>query len=474
MQVEEKEIQLLREHYDKSIKLVRSWGLSPFGVDFHIAPADKIYEVASYGVPGHFSHWTYGRDYWIQKQHYDHGHSKIYELVINSDPAQAFLLDTNSTLENMFVISHVLGHSDFFAENTYFSRTNRHITHTVTAFAERCRVYEIEHGRYEVERFIDDVLTIQWNINRSSLIKERSDDYEYVYPTDQYEDLFPEVREERDALEKADRNLKKFKFPLEPTEDLIGFLAKHGRLQPWQRDIMSSIREESQYFLPQIQTKIMNEGWASLIHRCSMHILDPDVDPGGIEFSMLHSSVLSQVPGQINPYWLGYNMFFNIIQEYGEHSDKEMANFDFIGGTGWEKVLEIRKYDNDSTFIRNYLNEAVCEKLDLFEYGFKPESKEWIVTEKDWENVRDSLVVNTGNNSIPIIEVEDADHQRKRWLYLIHRSDGRQLDLKYLEGTLPAIARLWGSIVFLNTQTPDGQKVYFSDGENTKLEVQES
>src|SRR5687767_10019057 len=121
----DKELVKLNDFYKKAMDLAHEWGLEPFETDFHVVPSHKIYEVASYGIPNHYNHWSYGRDYFRQKTMYDHGYGKIYELVINSDPAQAFLLDTNSLLENCFVIAHVLGHSDFFANNEYFAHTNR-------------------------------------------------------------------------------------------------------------------------------------------------------------------------------------------------------------------------------------------------------------------------------------------------------------------------------------------------------------
>lgn len=463
-QVDEKEIRALREHYERSMELAQSWGLKPFETDFHIVPADKIYEIASYGIPGHFSHWTYGRDFWIQKQRHDYGHARIYELVINSDPAQAFLLDSNSALENMFVISHVIGHSDFFANNVYFANTNRSIEHTATAVADRFREYELEHGRYEVESFIDDVMTIRYHINKNPRIKERSSDYELAFATDPYEDLFPEVREIQEAQRRTLKTIQKRIIPAEPTADLVGFIAQYGRLTDWQRDVMQSIREETEYFWPQILTKIANEGWASLIHRCMMHHLDPEVDPGGVEFSLLHSGVLSGHPGVINPYWLGFNLLWRTIQKFGEHTDEEMRNFEFINGPGWEKVLEIRAMESDVTFVRNYLDKEVCEKLDLFAAGFIDESKEWVITDKDWEDVRDALVTKVGDNGIPVIEVWDGDYDLTGQLLLVHQFDGRDLDKKYLDGTLRAITRLWGKPARLHTQ----DKAYISDGVNVK------
>lgn len=453
--MDDKELAELREHYDVSLELVRGWGLEPYEVDFHVAPAHRIYEVASYGLPGHFSHWTYGRNFWLQKQSYDYGHSKIYELVINANPAQAFLLDTNSTLENMFVISHVCGHSDFFANNTYFAHTNRSIEASTSSTAERFRGYELAHGRYVVEEFIDDVMTISRHVSQSTRIKSKTSEYERAYGDDPYEDLFPESVEKREALRLQDKTRREKIFPYEPEEDLLLFIGQNAKLTDWQQDVILSMRQEALYFHPQLQTKVMNEGWASLIHRCCMHTLDPDVDPGGIEFASLHSGVLSHRPGRINPYWLGYSLFMRIIEKFGEHSHKEMANLDFIGGEGWKKALEIRFLDKDDTFVRNFLDQEICENLDLFEFAFNAPDKQWEVTEIDWELVRDTLVTNLSEAQSPQIEVIDSNGNNAGELVMMHMYDGRPLESRYLKGTLKSVEKLWGRPVALYTQADD-------------------
>src|SRR3712207_4125317 len=126
-----------------------------------MVPASIMYEFGAYGLPGRFSHWTHGRAYHQIKTMYDYGLSKIYELVINSNPAAAFLLENNTVLQNMVVIAHVLGHSDFFKHNAYFAQTNRQMVESARVNAERVRQYEFKHGREAVESLLDSVLCIQ-------------------------------------------------------------------------------------------------------------------------------------------------------------------------------------------------------------------------------------------------------------------------------------------------------------------------
>ena len=106
-------------------EIAQRFGLDPFPVHFELVPASIMYEFGAYGLPGRFSHWTHGKAYQQIKTMYDYGLSKIYELVINSNPSYAFLLENNSVLQNKVVAAHVLGHSDFFKHNVYLGHTSR-------------------------------------------------------------------------------------------------------------------------------------------------------------------------------------------------------------------------------------------------------------------------------------------------------------------------------------------------------------
>src|SRR3712207_3074753 len=140
-------------------------GLDPYPVHFEMVPATIMYEFGAYGMPGRFSHWTHGKMYQMQKTMYDYGLSKIYELVINTNPCWAFLLETNTLLHNEFVVAHVLGHSDFFANNAYFARTSRRMLETMNLNAQRLRNYEYEFGFDRVEKLLDAAISIEEHID---------------------------------------------------------------------------------------------------------------------------------------------------------------------------------------------------------------------------------------------------------------------------------------------------------------------
>src|SRR5947209_10618744 len=170
--------------------------LDPFPVRFEIVPATIMYEIGSYSLPGRYSHWTFGKAYHKMKMMYDFGLSKIYEVVINTNPSYGFLLDTNSLLQNKLVIAHVLGHVDFFKNNAYFSQTNRQMLEEASVHADRIYDYEFKYGRKVVEEFLDAVLSIEEHIDPSVFIRKNREEKteeerarERQVPFGRYDDL---------------------------------------------------------------------------------------------------------------------------------------------------------------------------------------------------------------------------------------------------------------------------------------------
>jgi stage V sporulation protein R len=241
-------------------------GLDPFPIHFEVVPASIMYEIGAYGLPGRFSHWSHGKSYHQMKTMYDYGLSKIYELIINTNPAQAFLMEANSLIQNKLVIAHVIGHSDFFKNNIYFAHTSRQMVDTVANNAERLRKYEFEFGELEVERYLDAALSIQEHIDPNLRVRRRpgpEDAGKKRRKSERvtaYDDLWS--LEHRDKEIEAPKGRRPTRLE-EPEKDLLWFIAQYSPdLDGWQRDVVSIIRQEMIYFLPQLQTKVMNEGWA--------------------------------------------------------------------------------------------------------------------------------------------------------------------------------------------------------------------
>lgn len=468
----DKEVKELEEAVEQIWEIATvKFGLDPYPVNFEIVPSTVMYEIGSYAMPGRYSHWSFGKAYHRMKMMYDLGLSRIYEVVINSNPSYAFLLETNSPIQNKLVIAHVLGHVDFFKNNVYFSKTNRRMVDEAARHARRMEEYEFTHGRRVVEDFLDAVLSIDEHIDPHFFIRKEEPDKDKKSQSgkdssgDKYSDLYTE--EELKAVENGTRKPTESRIKSKvrlPEKDLVYFILKHSPvLEDWQRDVMNMLHDEMEYFIPQMQTKTMNEGWASYFHSRIMREMDLSTDDH-LEFAELHAGVVSPHRGQLNPYYLGYKIFEDIEKRWDKPSDEERKKFGRKGNEGREKIFEVREMENDISFLRNYLTEELCEELDLFVYELVDE-EEWTITEKKWERVRDQLVANMTNFGYPYIEVVDGDYNGNLELYMMHRYEGVELDMKYARKTLENVQKLWGRPVHLETSVDDESLVLHYDGE---------
>lgn len=267
------EVRELERAIEEMTDIARRFGLDFYDMRFEIVPADVLYTFGAYqGMPTRFSHWSFGKAYHRMKLDYDLGLSRIYELVINSDPCYAFLLDSNSLVQNKLVSAHVLAHCDFFKNNALFAHTARNVVDSMAASAERFRAYEMEYGKEAVEQILDAALTIQEHVDasRTTLRRQRLRDQRRELAekrefADPYADLFA-LDERLSGQETGAQTVNKSGKEVfaQADKDLVLFLITHSKiLEDWQRDILTVIREEMLYFWPQVETKIMNEGWPS-------------------------------------------------------------------------------------------------------------------------------------------------------------------------------------------------------------------
>lgn len=447
---------------------------SGFGLDFYpmryeICPADIIYTFGAYGMPTRFSHWSFGKQFFKMKLHYDLGLSKIYELVINSNPCYAFLLDSNSLIQNKLIVAHVLAHCDFFKNNVRFQNTKRDMVESMAATAERIRAYEIKYGKREVETFIDAVLSIEEHIDpslmRPKLAWSMDDEDEWEEEEQKtvtpYDDLWSIDDRNKKPVEKK----KKKKFPPQPEKDIMLFIEQYSReLADWQRDIMTMIREEMLYFWPQLETKIMNEGWASYWHQRILREMDLTSDES-IEFAKLNAGVVVPSKTGINPYYLGVKIFEDIEERYNNPTE-EMIKRGEKPNSGREKMFEVREIESDISFLRNYLTKDLVLREDM--YLFQKQGRDYKIVDKEWKQVRDQLVSMRVNGGFPYITVNDGDYMKNGELYLKHWYEGIELDLKYLEKVLPYLHQLWGRPVHLESMVEGKQMLFTYDGRSVQ------
>ncbi|MEZ2717671.1 SpoVR family protein [Niallia circulans] len=461
-EVEQKELEYAIEEITE---IATGFGLDFYPMRYEICPADIIYTFGAYGMPTRFSHWSFGKQFHKMKLHYDLGLSKIYELVINSNPCYAFLLDSNSLINNKLIVAHVLAHCDFFKNNVRFQNTKREMVESMAATADRIRQYEIKYGKQEVETFLDAVLAIDEHIDPSLMRPKLAwsmDDVEFVEEEETASTPYDELwgLDDRNKAKKPKKKVAK-KFPPQPEKDILLFIENFSReLTDWQRDILTMMREEMLYFWPQLETKIMNEGWASYWHQRIVRELDL-TSAEAIEFAKLNAGVVQPSKTGINPYYLGLKIFEDIEERYNNPTE-EMKQRGVKPGSGREKMFEVREIESDISFLRNYLTKDLVMREDM--YLFQKQGRDYKIVDKAWEQVRDQLVSMRVNGGFPYITVNDGDYNKNGELYLKHGFEGIELDLKYLEKVLPYIHQLWGRGVHMETVVEDKPLLYSYDG----------
>ncbi len=454
----------LEKAIDEITEIAEGFGLDTYPMRYEVCPPEIIYTFGAYGMPTRFSHWSFGKQFHKMKLQYDLGLSKIYELVINSNPCYAFLLNSNSLIQNKLIVAHVLAHCDFFKNNVRFRNTNRDMVESMAATADRIKTYEKKYGQKTVEDFLDAVLAIQEHIDPSivrpklnwDLEEESSGSVPQTYTP--YDDLWDLDQTSSDEEPKPK---KKKKFPPKPEKDLLLFLEQYSReLEEWQRDILTTMRAEMLYFWPQLETKIMNEGWASYWHARIIREMDLTSDEA-IEFAKLNAGVVQPSRTSINPYYLGLKMFEDIEERYNNPTD-EMRMRGVEPGSGREKIFEVREIESDISFIRNYLTKELVQREDM--YLFQKKGKDYRITDKDWQGVRDQLVTMRVNGGFPYLTVQDGDYLKNGELYIKHHFEDVELDVNYLERTMPYIYHLWGRPIHLETVIENKELLYSYDG----------
>ncbi len=471
---------------DRIRELVDRFGLKCYPQEFEICDHNEMLGYMAYtGMPSHYPHWSYGKSYERQKTMYDYGVAGLpYEMVINSDPCLAYLMRDNTLLLQVLTIAHVYGHNDFFANNfTFTSGTDaRHILETFKNGANRIASYHEDPsiGIDEVERVIDNAHAISYQRSRNLAIKQLSENEQRTRVWERSQPVPDPWREIHPTPEYIQPDLSR--TPVEPQENLLQFIAQYNPYLPeWKRDIIEIVDKRTQYFMPQMETKIMNEGWASYWHH---RILNELKLPQGmhLEFLVRHNQVLRPHPGGLNPYHLGFVLWHDIERrwnagdtgrEWTDDSPKvDVSTLDENDTPGRRKIFEIREADRDQSFLRRFLTRELMEELNLFQHERR--GKERVVTkvsdEESWKEVRDNLIRNVGAGSLPIIKVEDADFGRNRTLYLKHYHDGRDLQLEYADHTLKHVAQLWEREVVLETIINGKASLLKIVGESLKIE----
>src|SRR5713101_7369654 len=421
------------EYWDEKIReQVEEFRLSCYPQEFEICDHFQMLGYMAYsGMPSHYPHWSYGKSYEKLKTMYDYGVSGLpYEMVINSSPALAYLMRDNSLCLQVLTVAHVYGHNDFFRNNFTFKSTRAELTlNLFKIHADRIRRYieDPSIGIDRVETILDAAHALSLQCRRNLAIKKLS-------PQEERERVLEAAQPPSDPFQRVHKRQEYvapdlYKVPLSPEEDILLFIRDYNPyLGEWEKDLLTIVHEEAQYFIPQIETKIMNEGWASYWHREILNSLQLPQELH-LEFLVRHNQVVRPIEGGLNPYHLGLKMWEDIRKRYDDPSPEETHEFHRSAGGGLKQIFEVRSADRDASFLRRFLTEELMREMDLFQYQAK--GNDLVVSDfsdqEGWKKIKETLIKGVGMGSVPAIKIEDSGYGDNRTLYLKHDHDGRDL-----------------------------------------------
>ena len=416
---------------EKICDIAKSHNLDWFPISYEICDYyEMIGHMSYHGMPSHYSHWSYGKSFERTHQMYNLGMEGLpYELIINSNPSIAYLMRENPFYLQILIMAHCIGHSDFFKNNRIFEKTRpdaivrkmRNAKKRIQQYSENPNI-----GQKAVESFLDSLHAIRFQTERNRIKRLSRKEI-----SEKYINLINSSDEKNNSID-IEKPL------LEPDYDLLSFLIDYGtHFKDWQIDMLNIVRDESWYFIPQIQTKILNEGWACFWHYKIINELDLP-QKYHIPFLKSHNQVVRPHVSSINPYNVGFYLFNKIERE-----------------KGIDECFFIREIQDDTSAINCHLDIEDFRKLNLFTYSVKKNkiSIDDISDEEGWKLVRSNLLKNIGVNSIPRVYVSDISKNGD--LILNHDHDGRDLELEFAEEVILNIRKLWNREVKFFTMIED-------------------
>ena len=468
--------ELIEKYHKEIARIARNFGLDTYPVQLEIITAEQMMDAyASIGMPIVYNHWSFGKEFVTNQARYIKGQMGLaYEIVINSNPCIAYLMEENTMTMQALVIAHAAyGHNSFFKNNYLFNTwTSADSIIDYLLFAKNYIAQcEERYGETQVEEILDSCHALRnFGVDRYKRPSRLSMQEEQARQKVREEYLQSQVNElwrTIPAKEVLRSDKKDWQFPKEPQENILYFIEKNAPfLEPWQREIVRIVRKIAQYFYPQRQTQVMNEGWASFWHYTLLNQLYAEglvTDGFMIEFLQSHTNVIyqpafdSKYYSGINPYALGFAMMTDIRRICEDPTDEDRHWFPDIAGSDWNKTLHFAMQNfKDESFIGQYLSPKVIRDFKLFSILDDYKESEMAVTsihnENGYQYIRQVLSeqYNLGSNE-PNIQVYDVDRKGNRTLTLRHTQyHGMPLD-KSIDEVLKHVVRLWGFDVRLET-----------------------
>lgn len=437
-------------------------GMTYFPIEFEIVPQDVMLEVVTYALPSRARHWVYGQSYDYQKHSDGMGYSKIYEVIMNNDPCHAFMLDSNSDTINTMVMAHCYGHSNCFRSNYLFANSDRKMVYHAAERAQRVEEYVAKYGISKVEH----IMNIAFSLERQIDWSKGEDRNRYGKPRKELRDikkgefddvLDPKKKSRIEVVHNAD-------FPPHPESDLLWFLANYAPLEDWERDIFEIVRQESFYFYPQFNSKILNEGIASVAHAQFMSQLDSLPIEEYMDFCRIHERVVQPggSPLNINPYYLGFTLLQDIRKRWDNYKSAGESNL-----SGWQKALEVVSEESDISLIKNYLTQDLVDEMKLFAYRSERDRNgdtTMTIESRNVDDVAEYLTKDMHNYRSPVITIERASSHGMEMRH--HATDAKTLDVRNLSKVMGYIHELWNAPINVETVDDNGDIVHHTFDED--------
>ncbi len=474
----------LLERYNQELgRIAAQYALDTYPNQIEIISAEQMMDAYSaVGMPLGYHHWSYGKRFVATEQNYRRGQMGLaYEVVINSNPCIAYLMEENTLTMQALVIAHACyGHNSFFKGNYLFRTwTSADAIIDYLLFAKNyITECEQRYGHETVELFLDSCHALMnHGVDRykrpaplSATAERLRQQEREAYLQTQINDLWRTIPVQEHT---ADPD-QKTRFPAEPQENILYFIEKNAPLlEPWQREIVRIVRKLGQYFYPQRQTQVMNEGWATFWHYTLLNqMYDEGLLSDGfmIEFLQSHTNVIAQPDfdspyySGINPYALGFAMMSDIRRICEQPDQEDRYWFPDIAGQDWVKVLDFAMRNfKDESFIAQYLSPKVMRQFKLFAVLDDDKQRELAISaihdERGYRRLRQALAdqYNLGSQE-PNIQIYSVDHRGDRSLTLVHTRYNRKPLAENAQEMLKHLYRLWGFSVRLDTVYEDGRR----------------
>ncbi|VAW63788.1 FIG004684: SpoVR-like protein [hydrothermal vent metagenome] len=461
--------ELIEKYHAEIERIAKNFGLSTYPVQLEIITAEQMMDAySSVGMPVGYSHWTFGKEFVNTERNYKRGQMGLaYEIVINSDPCIAYLMEENSMPMQALVIAHAAyGHNSFFKNNylfTTWTSADSIIDYLLFAknYIAKC---ETRYGEEAVENILDSCHALKnFGVDRYKRPPSLSMQEEQARQKEREEYLQSQINELwRTIPDKIQTSTdeKKLRYPSEPQENILYFIEKNAPLlEPWQREIVRIVRKISQYFYPQRQTQVMNEGWATFWHYTILNQLYDEglcTDGFMIEFLQSHTNVVAQPTfdseyySGINPYALGFNMMVDIRRICENPSDEDREWFPDIAGSDWLETMNFAMRNfKDESFIGQYLSPKLIRDFKMFAISDDDKKRQIEVSaihnNIGYQTVRSTLSEQYNLGSIePNIQVYNVEVKGDRALTLRHTQHLRRPLDKSATEVIKHVARLWG------------------------------